>query len=120
MSRASSPLALKTRPPQINAFRDQHRTKPRVNFVEVQPNTHVAKSDPVEANVETTELSDLVGKLIAQLPERQREVLVLSTHEQLNNQQIADALKIEVSNVHATLSTARKKLKEWLARDGRI
>lgn len=104
----------------INAFRDQHRTKPRVNFVEVQPNTHVAKSDPVEANVETTELSDLVGKLIAQLPERQREVLVLSTHEQLNNQQIADALKIEVSNVHATLSTARKKLKEWLARDGRI
>ena len=75
----------------INAFRDQHRTKPRVNFVEVQPNSHVAKSDPVEANVETTALSDLVGKLIAQLPERQREVLVFSTYEQLNNQQIADA-----------------------------
>ena len=104
----------------INAFRDQHRTKPRVNFVEVQPNTHVAKSDSVEANVEATELSELVGKLIAELPDRQREVLVLSTYEQLSNQQIADALKIEVSNVHVTLSTARKKLKEWLARDGRI
>ena len=84
----------------INAFRDQHRTKPRVNFVEVQPNTHVAKSDSVEANVEATELSELVGKLIAELPDRQREVLVLSTYEQLSNQQIADALKIEVSNVH--------------------
>ena len=86
----------------------------------MKPDAHLSRSDSVEAKADAEELSDLVAKLIAELPQRQREVLVLATYESLSNQQIAESLGIKVSNVHANLSTARKKLKEWLARDGRM
>jgi len=99
----------------INVFRDQLRRKPKVDFVEVDPNQHRSNVHSAESKAEAQELSEIVAKLIAQLPQRQREVLVLTTYESLTNEQIAATLNISVANVHANLSTARKKLKEWLA-----
>ena len=99
----------------INVFRDSLRQKPKVDFVEVDPNQHRSKVYSAESKAEAQELSEIVAGLIAQLPQRQREVLVLTTYESLTNEQIAAALNINVANVHANLSTARKKLKEWLA-----
>ena len=100
----------------INVFRDQLRRKPKVAFVEVEPNQHRSSECSAESNAEAQELSEIVAGLIAQLPQRQREVLVLTTYESLTNEQIATTLNINVANVHANLSTARKKLKEWLAK----
>ena len=101
----------------INVFRDQLRRKPKVAFVEVEPNRHRSNEDSAESNAEAKELSEIVAGLIAQLPQRQREVLVLTTYESLTNEQIAATLNINVANVHANLCTARKKLKEWLAKN---
>ena len=100
----------------INVFRDQLRRKPKVAFVEVEQNQHQSNEHSAESSAEAQELSEIVAGLIAQLPQRQREVLVLTTYESLTNEQIASTLNINVANVHANLSTARKKLKEWLAK----
>ena len=100
----------------INAFRDQLRRKPKVDFVEVDPSQYLSSANSAESNVEAKELGEIVAELIAKLPQRQREVLVLTTYESLTNEQIAKTLNINVANVHANLSTARKKLKEWLAK----
>ena len=100
----------------INVFRDQLRRKPKVAFVEVEQNQHQSNEHSAESSAEAQELSEIVAGLIAQLPQRQREVLVLTTYESLTNEQIATTLNINVANVHANLSTARKKLKEWLAK----
>lgn len=100
----------------INAFRDQLRRKPKVTFAAVEPNQHQSNVHSAELTAEAEELSKIVAGLIAQLPQRQREVLVLTTYESLTSEQIAATLNINVANVHANLSTARKKLKEWLAK----
>ena len=82
---------------------------PKSSFVEVDPNQHQSNVHSAESKAEAQELTEIVAELIAQLPQRQREVLVLTTYESLTNEQIAATFNINVANVHANLSTARKE-----------
>lgn len=61
------------------------------------------------------ELRDLVARHVSALPPRQREVLVLVTHEQMTPSEVAEVLGINQSNVHANLHYARARLREELA-----
>lgn len=102
----------------INAFRDRLRKQKRVDeHVELGVNAKEPASDVskvVDATAEASELGDVVAALVARLPGRQREVIVLSAYQSLSSSEIAEALGISVANVHSTLSTARKKLKHQL------
>ena len=62
----------------------------------------------------THELRDLVARRIAGLPSRQREVLVLTTYEQMRPREVAEVLGISESNVHVNLHHARARLREEL------
>ena len=74
-----------------------------------------AAGDPQGA-AETAELEQLIALEVSRLPPRQREVLVLTAYEGLTAEQVAQVLDIRESNVYATLSLARSRLKVRLAR----
>lgn len=69
-----------------------------------------------EMSVEIKELKSLIDQLINELPERCREVFLLSRDEQLSHRQIADQLGLSERTVDAHISTALRKLKEPLGR----
>ena len=100
----------------INTFRDQIRKNSRRGATEPLPPELTSSFPSAESRAVATELKTLVTQLIADLPEREREVLVLATYESMSAQQIGEIVGIKVENVHATLSNARKKLKQKLAR----
>jgi RNA polymerase sigma-70 factor (ECF subfamily) len=104
----------------INAFRDQIRRRKNISTTEETEELE-SREHNVHSQAEANELSELVNQLISKLPDRQKEVLILSTYESLSNQQVAETLNVSVANVHANLSLARKRLKEQLANylDGR-
>jgi len=60
------------------------------------------------------ELDRLIYQVIESLPEKCREVFLLSRFEELSHQQIADRLNISTSTVNNHITTAMKKLKEKL------
>jgi len=64
---------------------------------------------------EAEELGEMVARMIAMLPPRQREVLVLSVYEELNSTEIAEMLGISEQNVRTNLHLGRQKLRELLA-----
>ena len=58
------------------------------------------------ANTLANELQDIVAQRISALPSRQREVLLLTTYENMRPRKVAEVLGISESNVHANLSYA--------------
>jgi RNA polymerase sigma-70 factor, ECF subfamily len=62
-----------------------------------------------------TELEVVVAQAIGDLPEAQREVLLLVHYEQMSLAEIAAVLETEVTTVKSRLQRARAQLKEALA-----
>lgn len=61
------------------------------------------------------ELSAAVSDAIAELPETQREVLLLAHYEQLSLAEIAEITQLEITAVKSRLQRARTTLRETLA-----
>jgi RNA polymerase sigma-70 factor (ECF subfamily) len=61
------------------------------------------------------EMADAVAGAIAELPETQREVLLLAHYEQLSLAEIAEITQLEVTAVKSRLQRARATLRETLA-----
>ena len=61
------------------------------------------------------ELEDVVRRAVLELPEGQREVLVLAHYEQMSLAEIASILEIEVGAAKSRLQRARATLKQSLA-----
>ena len=59
-----------------------------------------------------------VDRVLALLPEPQREVVVLSLIEQLDTEDVASALGISVNTVWTRLHRARHRLKELMSSEG--
>ena len=70
----------------------------------------------LENELEIQELKNLIGQLIQLLPERCREVFLLSREEQLSHKEIADKLGLSEKTVDAHISNALGKLKAPLGR----
>jgi RNA polymerase sigma-70 factor (family 1) len=64
-----------------------------------------------ETELEIQELKALINQLIHDLPERCREVFLLSRDEQLSHKEIADKLGLSEKTVDAHISNALGKLK---------
>jgi RNA polymerase sigma-70 factor (ECF subfamily) len=101
----------------LNVFRDRLRAR-HTNDAGLDEAEEVADTsvcEPIDA-VLAVELGQLVAREVSGLPPRQREVLVLAVYESLSTAEIAAAAEITEANVHATLSLARARLKQRLAR----
>jgi RNA polymerase sigma factor (sigma-70 family) len=70
----------------------------------------------VSALVERRERVALLDSLLARLDVDQRDVIVLFELENMNGEEIAEALSIPLGTVYSRLSTARKAFRQALAR----
>ncbi len=78
----------------------------------------VSQQPSAEQHAEAHETNALLLQLVDELPERQREVLVLLTWENHSVAEASEVLGITPQNVYASLSAARTQLKKRLA--GRV
>ena len=69
--------------------------------------------------IEYNNLLETANLLIAKLPTRQKEILLLSINEHLENEQIANKLHISQKSVSNYLTKAKSSLRKSLA-DGRL
>ena len=96
----------------VNVFHDSMRAKRHEEDVPVE--TLVSREDRPDQVAQNKELKRFVAQQVSGLPPRQREVMVLITYEGFSPQQIAELLSIDVTNVHATLHHARRRLRKSL------
>jgi len=68
-----------------------------------------------ESEALRTELKRVVSAAVLQLPETQREVLILAHYEQMSLAEIARVMALDVGAVKSRLQRARASLKETLA-----
>lgn len=84
-------------------------------YLEYLKNSSIISSTPsVIGEVEYNELSDQVGKLIDQLPKRQRQVYLLNREEGLTYPEIGEKLGISKNTVENHMATALKFIRKNL------
>jgi RNA polymerase sigma-70 factor (ECF subfamily) len=69
-----------------------------------------------ESRILQAELADAVAEAVRQLPQTQREILILAHYEQMPLAEIARVMDLSVAAVKSRLERARARLKEELAR----
>lgn len=74
----------------------------------------MAPSDTTEEKNEQQARSELIAQHVSRLPERQREVLVFVTYEQMSPQDVAELLGLNIQNVYSNLTAARQQLRKTL------
>ena len=72
-------------------------------------------ADRPRASLLDTELEDVVARAVMQLPDTQREVLILAHYEQMPLAEIARVMALDLGAVKSRLQRARAQLKETLA-----
>jgi RNA polymerase sigma-70 factor (ECF subfamily) len=72
-------------------------------------------SQSPESELLRMEMEDVVARAVTQLPDKQREVLILAHYEQMPLAEIARVMDLEVAAVKSRLQRARAGLKETLA-----
>lgn len=99
----------------VNLWRDQlRRSQSTVGASVPLQEECPARGPPPEQSVADQEELDRALAALALLPPRQREVLYLNACEQLTLTEIAEVLNIGVGAAKASLSLARKQLRERL------
>lgn len=101
-----------------NAAIDRAR-KPRLAALELAPETADPQARP-DAPLARAEASRLVDEALAELPDRQRQAVVLSYFEGLTNAEMADVMDVSVEAVESLLARARRFLKDRLAGQWRL
>jgi RNA polymerase sigma-70 factor (ECF subfamily) len=101
----------------FGAVRNQalKRLRQRERIGDADPIDRPSKEHSPEAEAARSELGDAVARAVCQLPETQREALILAHYEQMSLAEIAEVLAIEVTAVKSRLQRARVALKEILA-----
>lgn len=69
---------------------------------------------PDESYLDTSQLQEILKKSIASLPERCREIYVLSREEELTHKEIAERLNLSPKSVENQIGIALKKMREQL------
>jgi len=93
----------------LNYIRDNKKT---VAIDESFANTLPAEA---QATLENTELQTRIDAIIESLPNRCRQIFILSRYEELKYSGIAERLNISVKTVEAQMSKALKILRQHLA-----
>jgi RNA polymerase sigma-70 factor (ECF subfamily) len=79
-----------------------------------QYKTPLTSTDTALEHMMAAEQEEMLMRAIDMLPEKCREIFVLSRMHRLSNLAIADQLSISVKTVEAQISIALKRLAEWL------
>ena len=106
---------------RVAVDRNEHRSRKQEIALEDpdQPLTDVASSQATaDESIAGGEAGALLERLIAALPEKLREPLILSTVEEMSPREVASTLGINEAAVRSRVFRARQILKEKLA--GRI
>ena len=99
----------------LDVLRKERRMRPLVEpMVEASGNGRHAASTPAD-HAERQEANTLVTAALADLPERQQELVRLKFQHGLSYKQMADVTGLSVSNVGFLLHTAIKTLRTQLA-----
>lgn len=98
----------------LNWLRDNRKFN--VSLLELENLSDIAALESVDNDqLAENELHDLIQKSINELPEKCREVFVLSRYENMKYKEIADQLKLSVKTVEAQMSKALQHLRLRLA-----
>ena len=95
----------------VNVFRTWVTSKPSVETLLEEP---MAPCDTTDEKNELQARSELIAQHVSRLPERQREVLVFVTYEQMSPQDVAELLGLTIQNVYSNLTAARQQLRKTL------
>ncbi len=98
----------------LDKLRSKHLK--RTDLFEVQFDTRKERDTPYVVMERNDVLARIKG-LIAELPERQREVMQLRDIEGFTYKEIAETLEIDINLVKTNLFRARRKLKESLTKE---
>ncbi len=101
-----------TRNKSLN-FLKSHHEKKRASFNEPE---FVESRELMESVVERKELTQEVLKAVEKLPEKGREIFIMSRYDNLKYSEISEILGISIKTVETQMSRNLKKLKELLAR----
>jgi RNA polymerase sigma-70 factor (ECF subfamily) len=101
----------------FGAVRNQalKRLRARDKTSDADPDGSHSNQPSPEIEAARSELGDAVVRAVRELPETQREALILAHYEQMSLAEIAEVLAIEVGAVKSRLQRARAALKEMLA-----
>ncbi len=108
----------------LNLCRDRLRQKRGRTLVslddlDASSAARIQRSGPsAQEVVEARDLSRLLSNVMAELPEEQREVIVLKEYQGLTFQEIADVLRIPISTVKTRLYRGLVQMREHLERQG--
>ncbi|WP_036603868.1 RNA polymerase sigma-70 factor [Olivibacter sitiensis] len=69
-----------------------------------------------DSNMEVKEMMTIINHFTNQLPEKCRDIFILSRHEELSNKEIAERLNISVKTVENQITIALRKLRSSLKR----
>lgn len=76
--------------------------------------TPLSANDTALEHMIAAEQEEMLMRAIDTLPEKCREIFILSRMQRLSNQAIASQLEISIKTVEAQISIALKRLAEWL------
>jgi len=96
----------------INVYRTQRAAARKTE--EFDESQHLKPTASSEQLLESQETQEQLRELIQQLPDRQREVLILTAWEDYSVPEVAELLGITAQNVYSNLSAARARLKQSL------
>jgi RNA polymerase sigma-70 factor (ECF subfamily) len=108
----------------LNLCRDrlrQKRGRTLVSLEDLEPHQSARIQTPgpsAQEVVEARDLSRLISSVMAELPEEQREVIVLKEYQGLTFQEIANVLRVPVSTVKTRLYRGLVQMREHLERRG--
>jgi len=102
---------------RVAVDRSKHRTHGEVSLddperTDAEPASRAATADQTAAGAQ---LGAALGKLIAALPEKLREPLILSTLEEMTPSEVAATLGVNEAAVRSRVFRARRILKQKLA-----
>jgi RNA polymerase sigma-70 factor, ECF subfamily len=97
----------------VNVDRDRRRRRAFV-FLEAEPAT---SGDEQGERLSAEEMKRSISEAIERLPDRQREVAILSIGEGMSATEVAQVLSITEANVHSSLHLARKRIAQAIGYD---
>lgn len=100
-----------------NTAYDRLRSRSSQRAGEVPLESAAPVTDPssgIDQKLVRTEMNDCIDEYIGRLPASYRSILILSEHEGLTNQDIADALGLSLDTVKIRLHRARARLRQDL------
>ncbi len=94
-----------------NNMVDQFRKLKRMSFVESVPDQSIN-----QAQIQQTDLKDILNQALERLSEVQRSVIMLRDYEGYSYKEIAEIVHLTESQVKVYIFRGRKKLKQYLGR----